>query len=231
MRFFNRTSVSVAVVALAAALPVACGGKDKPATVVPPATSASVSAPPPPPTGSAPVASATSSAAPSASAPNPLAAILTTDPNQIAAMIAAAASAIPAVVGPAVPGDPIEAGIKALAAKHAPGMQPVGGIARGELKEGGAHVSMLVNLEPGKCYAIIGFSPKDAVKDLDLRLLVPPLYNFLAGEDVTDDNAPVIGKAPNPMCPILPVSIAYKVDISSQKGAGKAGVQLFAKTK
>jgi hypothetical protein len=232
MRLFTRTSVGIALLAITiplAAMPVACGGKDKPATA-PPVASASVSTPPAA-TGSAPVASATASAAPSASAPNPLAAILTTDPNQIAAMIAAAASAVPAVIGPAVPGDPIEAGIKGLAAKHAPGMQPVGGVARGDLKEGGDHVSMMVNLEPGKCYAIIGFSPKDGVRDLDLRLLVPPLYNFLAGEDVTDDNAPVIGKAPNPMCPILPVTIAYKVDISSQKGAGKAGVQLFAKTK
>ena len=234
MRFSNKTTVSLAILAIVAAIPIACGGNDKPATN-PSTGSASA------PSGSTPVATAsapaaTASATPTASAPppNPLTTILTTDPAQIAAMLAAAASALPAVIQPASQpgaGDPIEAGIKALAAKQAPGMQPVGGIARGDLTENGQHVSMMITLEPGKCYAIVGFSPKDGVKDLDLRLLAPPFYTFLAGEDLTDDNVPVIGKAPTPMCPVLPVTIAYKVDISSQKGAGKAGVQLYAKTK
>ncbi len=233
MRFLSRTNVCLVVLAIVAAVPVACGGgNDKPVQTAPTATASAP--PPPPPTNSVASTGPVTSAppAPTASAPpNPLATILTTNPEQIAAMIAAAASAVPALVQPPTAGDPIEAGIKALAAKHAPGMQPVGGIARGDLSENGQHVSMMVTLEAGKCYAVIGFSPKDAVKDLDLRLLAPPLYNFMAGEDVTDDNSPVIGKAPNAMCPLVTVPIAYKVDISSQKGAGKAGVQLYAKAK
>ena len=221
MRFLNGTSVSLLLLALVAAAPIACGGSDKPVQTGPTPTASST-----PPVGVAPPPAA------DAGAPaNPLAAILTTDPAQLAALFAAAQAAIPALIQPPAAGDPIEAGIKALAAKHAPGMQPVGGISRGDLTENGPHVSMMVTLEPGKCYAVIGFSPKDGVKDLDLRMLAPPLYNFITGEDVTDDNSPVIGKAPTAMCPVIPIGLPYKVDISSQKGAGKAGVQLYAKAK
>jgi hypothetical protein len=162
--------------------------------------------------------------------PPPLAQILTTDPGQLAALLSAAQTAASATLQQpgAVPGDPLEAGIKGLAATHAKGMQPDGQMAKGDLKEGD-HLSMLVNLQAGRCYTIIGFSPKGQVVDLDLRLLAPPFYNMLAGQDTTDNNTPVVGKGSGPMCPVIPVPIAYKVDIHAQKGAGKAGVQLYSK--
>jgi hypothetical protein len=206
---------------------LSCGGKDKPAQNPTGTTSASV-IPPPPPPSSAPATSASASAS-----ANPLTTVLTTDPNQLAAMFSAAASAAAAMMQPPGTGgggDPVEAGIKAVAAKHAPGMQPDGPIAKGTLQEGG-HLSMMVTLQAGKCYSIVGFSPKDGVKDLDLHLLAPPFYNILSGEDTTDDNTPVIGKGPNAMCPVIPVAIPYKVDITAQKGAGAVGVQLYSKAK
>jgi hypothetical protein len=215
------------------ALPLACGGDKKPAntgTLPPPPTltdagATSTTATPPGP-ADAGASSATANAAADA---GPLAAILTTDPNQLSTLLAAAAAAGTATLQTApVANDPIEAGIKANAAKHAKGMQPDGPMARGDLKEGD-HLTFLVNLQAGKCYAIVGFAPKGAVHDLDLRLLAPPLYNMLSGEDTTDDNAPIVGKDPNPMCPIIPVPLAYKVDIHAQKGAGKVGVQLYSK--
>jgi hypothetical protein len=127
-------------------------------------------------------------------------------------------------------GDPIEGDIKAVAAKQAPGMQPTGLIAKGTLQEGG-HLEMMITLAPGKCYSVVGFSPSGGVIDLDLHLLAPPLYNILSGEDTTDDNTPVVAKAPNPMCPSVAVTVPYKVDIFAERGSGAIGVQLFSKPK
>lgn len=167
---------------------------------------------------------------PAATAP-PLSTVLTTDQSQLQKMFSAAGAAPAASMAPGgSAGDPIEAGIKGVASKQAPGMQPDGPIAKGTLQEGG-HLEMLATLVPGKCYAVVGFAPSGGIIDLDLHLLAPPLYNILSGEDTTDDNTPVIAKAPNPMCPAVAVSIPYKIDIFAERGSGALGVQLFSKSK
>jgi hypothetical protein len=206
---------------------VACGGGQKPSETPVGTTSASASALPPPSSGTAPGGSASASASASS-----LSTVLTTDPNQLQQMFAAAAAAAGALMQSpgASTGDPVEAGIRATAGRQAPGMQPEGQIAKGTLQEGG-HLSMMVTLSAGKCYSIVGFSPPGGVQDLDLHLLAPPLYNILSGEDTTDDNAPVVGKVPSPMCPVVAVPIPYKVDIFAQKGGGAVGVQLYSKAK
>jgi hypothetical protein len=157
--------------------------------------------------------------------------VLTTDASQLTKMFSAAGAAPAAALAPGgSAGDPIEAGIKAVAAKKTPGMQPEGSIAKGTLQEGG-HLEMTATLAPGKCYAIVGFSPPGGVLDLDLHLLAPPLYNILSGEDTTDDNTPVIGKTPNPMCPTVAVPLPYKIDIFAERGSGALGVQVFSTPK
>jgi len=201
--------VAVTAVPFVVAAVSACGGSEPPA--------AAPSSPPPP---------SSAAAAPSTSAPS-LASIVTTDNSQVAAIASAAASAPP----PSGAGTKdLETGLAAVAAKMAPGMSPEGAIASDQLKEGG-HLAWTVTMKPGKCYAIVGYSPKGEIADLDLHLLAPPLYMMLSGEDDTDDNTPVVGKTPNPMCPMLDVGMPYKVDLHAQKGAGKAAVQLFSKNK
>jgi hypothetical protein len=210
---------------------MACAGGDTPPAVSPPTTSSAT------PASSVIVTnSSSSSASASASAPPPLpaasasalAAILTTDPSQLAAIAAAAASAAPARTQPASAVGDLSKGLASIANKAAPGMKPDGAVATGTLKEGD-HLSWSVTLAPGKCYAIIGYSPTGEIQDLDLHVLSPPFFTMMAGEDTTDDNAPVVGSAPNPMCPVVPVQLPYKVDITAQKGAGHAAVQLFSK--
>ena len=109
-------------------------------------------------------------------------------------------------------------------------MKPEGQLARGKLAAGG-HLSFAVSLTPGKCYALVGYAAPNTVKNLDLNLLAPPLYDVLAGQDGSDDNAPVLGKAPDPMCPATPLELSYKVDIVARAGAGNVGVQLYSKAK
>jgi hypothetical protein len=240
--------ISLVALGVASAVPLACS-KDKPAETGglggaasfgfggQPSASGSAWGTQPPP-GSAwgtqpPPQGSQSAVAPAASSSGPpLAPTFTTDPNQLAQLFAAAAAAGAALLQqPGVGlGDPAEACVKAQAAKVAPGMQPEGQIAKGNLQQGG-HLEFLTNLQGGRCYTIVGCSPAGGVQDLDLNLLAPPFYNVLAGQDGTSDNMPVIGKAPSPMCPIVPLALAYKVDIFAKKGAGAVAVQVYAKNK
>jgi hypothetical protein len=229
-----RSTLALTLVAVAPfAVLFACGGSD-PQPVAPAALA--VSAPPAPAAvdssaqaapASAATPAASASAAPSAS---PLASILTTDPGQLAAIAAAAATASAPRPQTAGANRALEAGLVASAKKVAPGMAPEGALVAGPLKEG-EHLAWSITLKPGKCYAIVGFSPKGEIKDLDLHVLAPPLYAMLAGEDETDDNAPVVGRTPNAMCPVFDVVMPYKVDLTAEKGAGRAAVQLFSRAR
>jgi hypothetical protein len=206
---------------LASMAHLACAG-DQTELVSPGSSTATRAAPVP---SGVPVPPAAATDAP------PLSTVLTTDPSQLQKMFSAAGAAPMAAMAPGGSvGDPIEGDIKNVASKQAPGMQPDGQIAKGTLQEGG-HLEMMATLAPGKCYAVVGFSPSGGVIDLDLHLLAPPLYNILSGEDTTDDNMPVIAKAPNPMCPSVAVTVPYKIDIFAERGSGAIGVQLFSKAK
>ena len=118
-----------------------------------------------------------------------------------------------------------------LAARYAPGMQPEGTPLTAQLAEGQS-TSMTVTMQAGKCYTVIGASPIGVgVKDLNLNLLTPPFYTMSAGQDKTTSNEAVIGASPNPTCPMLPVPVAYKLDIRANKGAGIVAVQVYSKAK
>jgi hypothetical protein len=86
-------------------------------------------------------------------------------------------------------------------------------------------------MQAGKCYTLVGFSAPGGVKDLDLNLLAPPLYLTLAGQDLTHNNSPSIGSAPNPMCPVIAMPLQYKLDVFARSGSGPVAVQLYSKTK
>ena len=217
------------VVSVPFATPLACGGSEPPPAVPGPTTSSGAEATPITVTSLA-SSSSSASAMPPAASPSALAAIVTTDPSQLTAIADAAAKAAPAKAHRPGEEKELEKGLVAVATTAAPGMKPEGEIASGTLKEG-EHLTWSVTMTPGKCYAVVGYSPSGEVQDLDLHLLAPPFFSMLAGEDVSDDNAPVVGGGPNPMCPVAAVKLPYKVDIASQKGAGRAAVQLFSKAK
>lgn len=159
----------------------------------------------------------------------PLGGVYTTDPSAIVSLLAAAAAAGSAWLGPAAAvADPAEAGLRAAAAEHAPGLSPDGQVAKGNLTEGG-HIGFVVNMDPSKCYAIVAYGA--GVGDLDATLLAPPLYNVIVGQDGMDGPAAVIGAAPRLMCPIVPVTVPYKVDLYAKRGGGMVAAQLYSKPK
>jgi hypothetical protein len=161
--------------------------------------------------------------------PGPLA---PTDPNSLQGILNGIQTALQGTVVPggASAGDLTDAGLKLLAVRVAPGMQPEGDELKQTLTEG-QHAVMMVTLQAGKCYSIVGFSPPGAVKDLDLNLLAPPLYMTLAGQDLTHNNTPTIGLAPNPMCPVIAFPLQYKLDVFAKSGSGQVAVQLYSKNK
>jgi len=152
--------------------------------------------------------------------------VYTQDPNALASLLAAAAAAGSAFLAPVGGGDPAEVGLRAAATKYAPGMSPEGQVAKGNLAEGG-HVEFMTSMDPSKCYTIVAYGA--GVQDLDLNLLAPPLYNFLAGQDGMAGPTAVIGQ--KPMCPIIPMSVPYKVDIHAKKGGGAIAAQVYSKPK
>ncbi|HZU84398.1 MAG TPA: hypothetical protein VE987_15820 [Polyangiaceae bacterium] len=177
----------------------------------------------PPPPGGAPAP------APTASTPPPLA---PTDPNSLQGILAGIQGALQGTVVPggAMSGDVTDAGLKLSAVRVAPGMQAEGDELKQTLSEG-QHAVMMVTMQAGKCYTIVGFSPPGGVKDLDLNLLAPPFYMTLAGQDLTHNNAPAIGASPSPMCPVTPFPLQYKLDVFAKSGSGQVAVQLYSKAK
>jgi hypothetical protein len=151
-----------------------------------------------------------------------------TDTSTVQKLFDATSHAAPATLKEkdAASRDPLAQGLKEIAKKAAPGMVADGPLATGSLKEK-QNLQTDVTLQPGKCYAIVGYSKK--VKDLDLYLLLAP--GILSGQDTTDDNVPVIGAPPQPMCPAATIPIAYKLGIVADQGTGEFAVQVYSRAR
>jgi hypothetical protein len=218
----------------ASSYPLAQGGYQQPPPGYPQQTPPGYPQPQPPGSPApAPYAAQPGQPQPAASgAQTPAAPLGPTDPATLQGILQGLQGAITGQMVPpgALTGDVTEAGLKAVALKVAPGMQPEGDELKQVLNEG-QHAVMIATLQAGKCYALVGFSPPGGVKDLDLNLLAPPFYLTLAGQDLTHNNTPTVGAAPTPMCPIVPIPFQYKVDILARVGSGQIAVQLYSKTK
>jgi hypothetical protein len=155
-----------------------------------------------------------------------LAEVLVTDPGEVQKIFDAAGAAPKAstkangVTGPG----PLAKGVRELAKTAATGMKADGPLITGKLEEK-KNARSEVTLKPGKCYSIIGYSPK--ITDLDLYLLLPP--GVLSGQDTTDDGKPVIAKAPDAMCTVGKTPVKYLLDIVADQGAGEFAVQVYSK--
>ncbi|MDB4942283.1 MAG: hypothetical protein JWP97_1817 [Labilithrix sp.] len=125
----------------------------------------------------------------------------------------------------------IDTAIQAQAMKDAPGMQVEGPVNHQTVAEGGTF-NALVTLQPGRCYTIIAMSAPLQVATLEMKMLAPPLFNVEAGRSgASDKNPAVIGKGKAATCPVLPIAVPYRVDVTARKGAGRVGVAVFSKAK
>jgi hypothetical protein len=146
------------------------------------------------------------------------------------AMADAGASALPALVGPALD-SAIDAALQAQAFKDAPGMTVEGQIGHATLAEGGTY-NMLATLQPGRCYTFIAMSAALQVSTLEVKLMAPPLFNIEAGRSAaTDKNPAILGRGKAATCPITPIALPYRVDVTARKGTGRVGIAVLSRGK
>jgi hypothetical protein len=157
---------------------------------------------------------------------SPLASVLMTDPAEVQRIFEAAGASPKAALKPngAAGATALAKGLRELAKVAAPGMKADGPLATGKLDEKKSSQTD-ITLKPGKCYAVVGFATK--ITDLDLYLFLAP--GILSGQDTTDDDKPVIGRAPDAMCPVAKTAIKYKLGIVADHGSGEFAVQLYSK--
>lgn len=124
----------------------------------------------------------------------------------------------------------LDAAITAQAAKDAPGMSAEGQPGRATLQTS-EHFGMVVTLQPGRCYTIIALSPPLQITELEVKLLALPLSVEGGRSPATDKNPAVLGKGKQATCPVSPIALPYKVDVTAKKGAGRMAVAVFSRAK
>ncbi len=120
---------------------------------------------PPLPASPSPGQPAPGQPAPTGSAPGPLA---PTDPGSLQGILQGLQTAIQGQIAPqggggggGVGGDVTMLGLKAYALHVAPGMQPDGDELKQTLQQG-QHAVVMFTMQAGKCYSVVGFSPRRA---------------------------------------------------------------------
>jgi hypothetical protein len=109
-------------------------------------------------------------------------------------------------------------------------MTAEGGSGHETLQQGG-HFGMVVTMQPGKCYTIIAMSAPLQVSELDVHLFMLPLNLESGHSPPTDKNPAILGRGAQKTCPVSPIAVPYKVDVSARKGAGRIAVGVFSKSK
>jgi len=165
----------------------------------------------------------------------------TTPPAATAAPAATAPAAIPGVAttasGPsAQPLDPTAAQaatqlITPLGGQHAPGAKPVGSAIAGNFQQGQT-LEAQVQMNPGKCYTVIGVG-LPPVTNLDISLVpalpIPGLPAATMAADNTVGSTAIVGDKPNCFKWAFPMSGMMKVVMTVSQGSGVAAAQVFEK--
>jgi len=135
-------------------------------------------------------------------------------------------SATPIAPGAVAAATPI---LTAMSASELQGMQPDGGAFAGQFQEGQT-LEQQFNIQPGKCYSVVGASV--GIQQLDLQIAAQPVPNLpptvLAQSNSSGPNATLGGKGncfKNP----LPVGGPAKVIVKATKGSGMAVAQVYVK--
>jgi hypothetical protein len=118
--------------------------------------------------------------------------------------------------------------LQGLAASEAPGKHPEGGVFGGQFEEGQV-LEQPLNVQPGKCYTILGVSMGD-ISQLDLQLVMemPPLPPMVAAQSSGQGpTATLGGKASGCWKNPTPLASPAKVILKATRGAGMAAAQVY----
>lgn len=118
-----------------------------------------------------------------------------------------------------------------LAQQNAPGAKPVGTAIGGNFQQGQILESQ-VQMNPGKCYTVVG-AAMPTVQNLDIELVplmpVPGLASPIMAADQSQGPTAVVGANPNCFKWALPVGGPMKVIVRVSAGQGMAGAQVYEK--
>jgi hypothetical protein len=118
-----------------------------------------------------------------------------------------------------------------LATQSAPGAKPIGTAFGGNFQQGQI-VESQVQMNPGKCYTVIG-AAMPTVQNLDIELVpvmpVPGLASPIMAADQSQGPTAVVGASPNCFKWALPVGGPMKVILRVSAGQGMAGAQVYEK--
>ncbi|HET9954993.1 MAG TPA: hypothetical protein VFQ61_10840 [Polyangiaceae bacterium] len=118
----------------------------------------------------------------------------------------------------------------ALAQSSAPGAKPVGTAIAGNFQQGQT-LETQVQMNPGKCYTVVG-AALPTVTNLDIELVpvmpIPGVSPVLAA-DQTQGSTAVVAPAPNCYKWALPVGAPVKVVLRVSAGQGMAAAQVYEK--
>jgi hypothetical protein len=121
--------------------------------------------------------------------------------------------------------DPTELLLRSKATTLAAGMQPEGVVYKQALQEG-AKGSFIASLTAGRCYTVVAVGGP-GVSDVDLSLMLPPLYTTDVGKDKRTDAVAVVQN----VCPAVPLPVPYRIDVGPKKGNGTIAAQVYSKAK
>lgn len=169
------------------------------------------------PAATAPAATTPAPAGTTAPPPIPVATATTGAPAQTADATTAAAAT--QLLGP-------------LAQQHAmAGAKPVGSAIAGNFQTGQS-LEGQVQLNPGKCYTVVGIALPPAT-DLDIQLVpvaaIPGLPAAVMAADNSVGTTAVVGAKPNCFKWALPMGAPVKVIVTMKGGSGMAAAQVYEK--
>jgi hypothetical protein len=120
--------------------------------------------------------------------------------------------------------------LQGMAAAEVPGMQPDGQAFAGQFQEGQT-LEQPLNIQPGKCYSVVGASA--GIQQLDIQIvaqpapMLPPVV--LAQSNTSGGNATLGGKSAGCWKNPTPIGGPGKVIVKATRGAGAAAAQVFVK--
>jgi hypothetical protein len=121
--------------------------------------------------------------------------------------------------------------ITPLGSQHAPGAKAVGSAIAGNFQQGQT-LEAQVQMNPGKCYTVIGVGLPQ-VTNLDISLVpslpIPGLPAATMASDNTVGSTAIVGDKPNCFKWAFPMSGMMKVVMTVSQGSGVAAAQVFEK--
>ena len=115
-----------------------------------------------------------------------------------------------------------------LAAQQVKGMQPDGSAFAGQFQQGQT-LEQPFQIQPGRCYAVVGVGI--GITELDVSIVIhqPPLPPYVAAQDQGTGPQAVLGGGGNCFKNPLPVGGPAKVIMKATGGGGLAMAQIYSK--